>query len=63
MHAVEDLLASKDEPQDVEHPQAKEKRVVETSNADPSTRDGRKCTREANKLLLDARDNVGAPTS
>ena len=63
LHAVEELLAPKEEPQDVEKPQAKEKRVVETTHAEPSTRDGKKCTRYADELLLDARENVGAPTS
>ena len=37
--------------------------MVETTHVDPSTRDGRKHTREADKLFLDARENVGAPTS
>ena len=62
-HAIEELLAPKDEPQDVEQPQEKEQRVVETTHLYPSTKNGRKCTREADLLLLDARENVGAPTS
>ena len=33
------------------------------NHAGPSTIDGRKCSREADRLLLDARENVGAPTS
>eukprot|EP00253_Pinus_taeda_P015415 PITA_15415 len=36
---------------------------VDTSTQSESSRDGQKGTREANKLLEDARDNVGAPFS
>lgn len=32
------------------------------THAEPSS-DGRKCTREADRLLHDARENMGAPTS
>ena len=63
LHEVEELLAPKDEPQDVEKSQADKNRVVETAHVYPSTRDGWKHTREAVRLFLDARDNVGAPTS
>ena len=37
--------------------------MVETNHAKPSTRDGRRCTREADRFFLYARGNVGAPTS
>ena len=56
-------MAPKYEPKDVEQPQAEEKIVVETIHAGPSTRDRRKYTKEANKLFVYARENVGAPTS
>jgi len=36
---------------------------VETSTQAESSRDGRNCTREADRLLEDARENVGAPYS
>ena len=61
---VEDILASKfKEPHiDVEQPHAKDL-GVDTSTQAYSSRDGRKHTKEADRLLLDARENVGAPTS
>jgi len=64
LHAVEEILVPKiEEPQiDVEQPHAKDPRV-ETSTQAESSRDGRKRTREADKLLHDARENVGEPTS
>ena len=36
---------------------------METSTYVESSREGRKCTREADRLLMDARDNVGEPSS
>ena len=63
LHVVEELLNPKEEPRDVEQPQVEEQRVVETTHAKPSTRYGRKCARHANIFSIDARDNVGAPTS
>ena len=36
---------------------------VETSTQEESSRDGWKHTREADRLLEDARENVGAPSS
>lgn len=47
----------------MEQPQVEEQRVIETTHVEPSTRDGRNRTRKANLLLLDARENVGEPTS
>ena len=40
-------------------------RIMEwhTTHAEPSTRNGRKCTREADRLMLDVTEHVGAPTS
>ena len=63
LHAEEELLVPKDEPQDVEQPHAKQHRVEETTHAEPSTRNGTKCTREARILMLDVIEHVGAPTS
>ena len=63
MHAVEELLAPKDETQDVEQPQAEDHGVAKTTHAESSTRNGRKCTKEANRLMIDATKHVGAPTS
>eukprot|EP00253_Pinus_taeda_P027560 PITA_27560 len=62
--AVEELLVPKEEePQtDAEQPHVEVPRV-ETSTQVESSRDGWKRTREADKLLEDARENVGAPSS
>jgi len=64
IQAVDELLVPKKEESqtDVEQPHA-EVPGVETSTQAESSRDGRKCTREANRLLEDARENVGAPYS
>ena len=64
LHADEEILAPKvEEPQiDVKQPHTKDP-GVETSTHAESSRKGRKCTREANRLLDDARENVGEPTS
>jgi hypothetical protein len=63
LHADEEILAPKEEPQDdVEQPHAEEQRVEAPTHAETS-RDGRKHTREADRLMHDARENVGAPTS
>ena len=61
---MEELLVPKEEePQtDVEQPHA-EVPGVETSIQAESCRDGRKHTREADRLLEDVRENVGAPSS
>ena len=63
MHADEELLVPKDEPQDVEQPHAEDHGVAENTHAGPSTRNGRRCTTEADRLRLDVAENVGAPTS
>ena len=62
MHVDEELLDPKDEPQDVEQPHAKDHGVAETTHAEPSTRNGRKRTIEANRFMLDATKHVGAPS-
>jgi len=63
LHVEEELLAPKEEPQDdVEKPHAEEQRVEAPTHAKTS-KDGMKHTREADKLMHDARENLGAPTS
>ena len=63
LHAEEELLVPNDEPQDVEQPHAEEHGVEKNTHAEPSTINGRRCTTEADRLRLDAAENVGAPTS
>ena len=63
MHAKEELLVAKDEPQDVEQPQAEDHGVAETTRTEPSTRNGRKPTIQAERLMADATEHVGAPKS
>ena len=63
LHVDEELLVPKDEPHDVEQPQAEDHGVAKITHADPSTRNGRKCTKEVDRLMLDAIDHVGAPKS
>eukprot|EP00253_Pinus_taeda_P016127 PITA_16127 len=65
-----DLLDPKEEPQDelqevLEQPHAEEQTGgrVEAPNQPESSREGRKSTEEANRLVHDVRDNVGSPTS
>ena len=60
LHGDEELLVPNNEPQDVEQPQDEDQGVAETTHEDPSTR---KHTREANRLMLDVTEHVGAPTS
>eukprot|EP00253_Pinus_taeda_P028381 PITA_28381 len=64
LHVNEELLTPKvEEPQiDVEQPH-EEDPGVETSTQAESSKEGRKRTKEVDKLLDDARVNVGAPTS
>jgi len=63
-HAEEELLVPKEEePQiDAEQPHAKDL-GVETSTHAESSKDGHKCSREADRLMLDVRENVGQPSS
>ena len=63
LHVEEELLVPKNEPQDVEQPHAEDHGVAENTHADPSTRNGRRRTTEADRLRLYAAENVGAPTS
>eukprot|EP00253_Pinus_taeda_P033378 PITA_33378 len=64
LHAKEELSVTKEEePQiDAEQPHAEDP-GVETSTHAETSRDGRKCSREADRLMLDARENVGQPSS
>ena len=63
LHAHEEILAPKEENQDdVEKPHVEEK-IVETPTHVKTSKDGRKHTREDDRLLHDARENVRAPTS
>jgi hypothetical protein len=62
-HAEEELLVPKDESQDVDQPHEEVHGVEETTHADPSIRNGKMRTTEANRLRLDVAQNVGAPTS
>ena len=63
LHVEEELLVPKDEPQDVEQPHEDDCGVAKNTHAEPSIRNGRRCTTEANRLRLDVAENVGAPTS
>ena len=57
------MVPKEEEPQtDVEQSHAKVL-GVETSTQAESSRDGQKPTREADRLLRDARENVGVPSS
>ena len=63
LHIEEDLLVPKDESQDVDQPHEEVHGVEENTHAEPSIRNSRKCTTEANRPRLDVAQNVGAPTS
>ena len=63
MHAEEELLVPKDESLDVDQPHKEVHGVEKITHVDPSIRNGTRRTTEADKLRLDAAQNVGAPTS
>ena len=63
LHAKEELLVPKDEPQDVDQPHEEVQGVDENTHVDPSIRNNRRRTMEADRLRLDAEENVGAHTS
>jgi hypothetical protein len=63
LHVEEELLVPKYESQDVDQPHEEVHVVEDTTHAEPSIKNGRKHTMEANRLRLDAAQNVGAPTS
>jgi hypothetical protein len=58
LHAEEELLVPKDESQDVDQPHEEFHRVEETTQAEPSIRNGRKRTTEAERFRLDAVQNI-----
>ena len=62
LHAEEELLVPKDEPQDVDQPQEEVHGVEETTHAMPNIR-RRNRTTKSERLNFDAAQNVGAPTS
>ena len=62
LHAYEELLVPKDEPEDVDQPQEEVHGVEETTHATPNIK-GRTHITEDERLNLDAVQNVGVPTS
>ena len=63
LHAEEELLVPKGESQDVDQPHEEVHGVEENTHADPSIRNGKRCTTEADRLRFDAAENVGGPNS
>jgi hypothetical protein len=63
LHAEEELLVPKYDSQDVDQPYEEVHGVEETTQEDPSIRNGRKRTKEDDRLRLDVAQNIGAPTS
>ena len=63
LHVEEGLLVPNDEPLDVDQPQEEIHGVEESTHAEPNIRQGRKRTKKAERLKLDAAQNVGVPTS
>lgn len=63
LHLDQNILALKEVPQEVvEKSQAKEQRLETPTQAETS-REGRKKSREVERIFHDARENLGAPTS
>jgi hypothetical protein len=64
LHVEEEIhVVPKDESQDVDQPHEEVHGVEETTQEEPSIRNGRKSTTEAERLRLDVVQNVGAPNS
>ena len=63
LHAEEEIIVPKDEPLDVDQPQEEIHGVEESTHVEPNIRIGRKHTTEAERLKLDATQNVGVPAS
>ena len=63
LHAEEELLVPKDESLDVDQPQDEVHGVEESTQAEPNIRTRRRHTTEAERLNLDAAENVRVPTS
>ena len=56
-------MVLKDESQDADQPHEEVHGVEGNTHVDPSIINGRRHTREADRLRLDVAKNVGAPTS
>ena len=63
LHAEEELLVPKDEPLDLDQPQEEINGVEESTHAEPNIRQDKRRTTEAERLKVDAAQNVGVPTS
>ena len=63
LHAEEELLVPKDEPLDVDQSQEEIHGVEESTHVEPNIRQGRKHTTDAERLKVDAAQNLGVPTS
>ena len=63
LHGKEDILVPKDESLYVDQPQEEIHGVEESTHAEPNIRQGMKRTTEAERLKVDAAQNVGVPTS
>jgi hypothetical protein len=63
LHGEEELLVPKDESQGVDQPHEEVHGVEEATHVEPSIKNGRNHTTKADRLRLDAAQNVGAPTS
>ena len=63
LHAEEELLVPKDESQYVDQPHEEVHGVEEKTHAEPTIRNGRRCTMKVARFRLDVVENVGAPTS
>ena len=62
LYAEEGLLVPKDESKDVDQPHEEFHGVEKITHPEPSIRNGKRRTMEADRLRLDAEKNVGAPT-
>ena len=63
LHVEEELLVPKDESLDVDQPQEEVHGVEESTHVEPNIRTGRRHIIEAERLKLDAAQNVGVHTS
>ena len=63
LHAEEELLVPKDEPLDVDQPQEEIHGVEDSTHVEPNIRTNRKHTAKAERLKIDAAQNVGVPKS
>ena len=63
LHAEEELFVPKYETLDVDQPQEEVHGVEESTHTEPNIRTGRRRTTKAERLKLDATQNVGVPTS